>query len=133
MIGRRKHGRAVYRAVNSCLVLLPSLAGLEVWTAEGISGGGALPGATPVGVTPAAEEDGLHPVQMALAEAGGSQCGYCTPGFVMSLFVDHYPRPGRERPSTTDILAGNLCRCTGYRPIVAAIKRAKAAMQRAGG
>jgi xanthine dehydrogenase small subunit len=137
-----RSGRAVYRALNSCLVLLPSLAGLEVWTAEGISGkgvpdrggpaGGGPAGGGPAGVTPSAENDGLHPVQVALADAGGSQCGYCTPGFVMSLFADHYPRPGRARPATTDVLAGNLCRCTGYRPIRAAAEGLRQAGPAAG-
>jgi len=117
-------GRPCYRAVNSCLVLLPSLAGLDVVTVEGLAGplpatpsAGAGPGAANPPGQPAGRAVALHPVQAALAAAGGSQCGYCTPGFVMSLFVDHYPRPGQARPPVTDVLAGNLCRCTGYRPI----------------
>jgi xanthine dehydrogenase small subunit len=90
------------QAVNSCLVLLPEVAGGEVWTVEGVCG--HAPGA-------------LHPVQAALVEHCGSQCGYCTPGFVMSLFAAFY---GRPRPAPRDAIAGNLCRCTGYRPILAA-------------
>jgi len=88
-----------FQAVNSCLVLLPEVAGGEVWTVEGVCGG--------------APED-LHPVQRSLAEHNGSQCGYCTPGFVMSLFAGYYDTP-RSEPRA--LLAGNLCRCTGYRPI----------------
>ena len=66
----------------------------------------------------------LHPVQSAMVETGGSQCGFCTPGFVMSLFslyknIDHPTRPEIE-----EALTGNLCRCTGYRPIVEAASRA---------
>lgn len=95
-------GASRYQAVNSCLVLLPEVADGEVWTVEGLRGG--APGA-------------LHPVQQAMVEHGGSQCGYCTPGFVMTLFARHY---AASRGSPRDALAGNLCRCTGYRPILAA-------------
>ena len=91
-------GRAEYRAVNSCLVWLPMMAGREVWTVEGISRGG------------------LTEPQRALAEAGGSQCGYCTPGFVMSLFAEYY-RADRKGACNPLAMAGNLCRCTGYGPI----------------
>src|SRR5262245_12280910 len=92
-------GRAAYRAVNSCLVLLPMIAGHEIYTVESLAASGALSDA-----------------QRAMAEAGGSQCGYCTPGFVMSLFAEHYRR---DRTGACDphAMAGNLCRCTGYRPI----------------
>ena len=90
-------GRSAYQAINSCLVLLPEVAGGEVWTVEGVRRGGAV-----------------HPVQQAMVEHGGSQCGYCTPGFVMSLFAFYYSEP---RPQPLAALAGNLCRCTGYRPI----------------
>lgn len=87
-----------YEAVNSCLVLLPAVHGREVWTVESVASG-----------------DGLHPVQEALLRHGASQCGYCTPGFVMSMFAEYY-RPGRDA-FDLDVLGGNLCRCTGYRPI----------------
>ena len=85
--------------VNSCLVFLPMAAGHEIYTVEGLASGGEL-----------------HPVQRAMAKAGGSQCGYCTPGFVMSLFAEQY-RPGRIGPCRDAAMGGNLCRCTGYRPI----------------
>jgi xanthine dehydrogenase small subunit len=91
-------GAACYRAVVSCLLLLPLAADLEVWTSEGIAAAGAL-----------------HPVQAELVRHGASQCGYCTPGFVMSLFAEYY-RPGRQG-SSDEALVGNLCRCTGYLPI----------------
>jgi xanthine dehydrogenase small subunit len=96
--------RAQLIAVNSCLVPLGSLEGRALWTVEGV----------------AAPDGSLHPVQSALAEAGGSQCGYCTPGFVMSLFCEYY-REGRDEYDP-EAISGNLCRCTGYRPIVEAAR-----------
>jgi len=102
--------RLTWRAVNACIRFLPSVDGKEVVTAEGL-----------------AEDDGrgrLHPVQQALVDHHGSQCGFCTPGFVMSLFVDGLNRAvagGDQRPTRDgllDALSGNLCRCTGYRPIL---------------
>jgi xanthine dehydrogenase small subunit len=94
------HG-SEYRPVNSCLMLLPMAAGQEIYTVESLADSRA---------------DALHPVQQAFVENAGSQCGYCTPGFVMSLFAEYY-RPGREGPCAIDAMGGNLCRCTGYRPI----------------
>lgn len=90
---------STYQTVNSCLMFLPMAAGHEIYTVESLATRGEL-----------AE------VQKALAEAGGSQCGYCTPGFVMSLFAEQY-RPDREGPCDPHSMGGNLCRCTGYRPI----------------
>jgi len=88
-----------FEPVNSCLLPLAAVAGRQLVTVEGI-----------------AESDGsLHPVQAAMVAAGGSQCGYCTPGFVVSLFCEYY-RPGRAEFDPESI-SGNLCRCTGYRPI----------------
>lgn len=91
--------RSRYRVVNSCLMFLPMAAGREIYTVESLAVDGEL-----------------SEVQRAMALAGGSQCGYCTPGFVMSLFAEHY-RPGRDGVCDVAALAGNLCRCTGYRPI----------------
>ena len=97
-------GGPVHRAVNACILFLPQLHGRAVRTVEGISG-----------------PDGqLHPVQQAMVDHHGSQCGFCTPGFVMSLFTAH--RDGRQ--DFDDILAGNLCRCTGYAPILRAAEAA---------
>jgi xanthine dehydrogenase small subunit len=92
-------GGSEYRAVNSCLMLAPMAAGQEILTVEALAADGHLSEA-----------------QQAMAGGGGSQCGYCTPGFVMSLFAEHY-RPGRIGPCDPHELGGNLCRCTGYRPI----------------
>ena len=90
---------SAYRAVNACLMFLPAAAGHEIYTVESLAAGGKL-----------------APVQEAMAAAGASQCGYCTPGFVMSLFAEQY-RNGRVGPCDPHQLSSNLCRCTGYRPI----------------
>jgi xanthine dehydrogenase small subunit len=99
LVSSDAQGRPCLAAVNSCLVPLPSMHGEELISVEGI----------------AAESGELHPVQRGMVERGGSQCGYCTPGFVVSLFCEYY-RPGREGYDPESI-SGNLCRCTGYRPI----------------
>jgi xanthine dehydrogenase small subunit len=91
-------------AVNSCLLPLGALEGRSLWSVEGV----------------AAPDGSLHPVQEALAARGGSQCGYCTPGFVISLFCEYY-REGRDEYDP-EAISGNLCRCTGYRPIVEAAR-----------
>jgi len=92
------------RALNACILFMPQLDGKSVRTVEGLSG-------------PAGE---LHPVQSAMIDHHGSQCGFCTPGFVMSMATAH--RNGRS--DHDDQLAGNLCRCTGYAPIIRAAKAA---------
>jgi xanthine dehydrogenase small subunit len=98
VLGTDAQGRSRFEAVNACLCPLPAVHGREVWTVEGIG-------------TP----DALHPAQAALT-AGGSQCGYCTPGFVTSLFCAYHD-PARQGAVDVEDLCGNLCRCTGYRPI----------------
>ncbi|HEY4014080.1 MAG TPA: FAD binding domain-containing protein [Polyangiaceae bacterium] len=103
IVARDARGRLALRPVNSCLVPLFGMAGHTVVTSEGIAAGGEL-----------------HPVQKAMVSQGGSQCGYCTPGFVVSLFCEYY-RPGRAEYDPESI-GGNLCRCTGYRPIVDAAR-----------
>ena len=101
-------GTLRYRAVDSCLMFLPMLHGKQLITVENLR--------DPSGK--------LHPVQAALVNLHGSQCGYCTPGIVMSLFA-LYKTPGQPAPEEIeDALAGNLCRCTGYRPIVDAASEA---------
>ena len=94
-----EQGRAAYRVVNSCLMFLPTAADREFYTVESLAEGGEL-----------------SEVQHAMAAAGGSQCGYCTPGFVMSLFAEQHRRD-RDGPCDPLAMGGNLCRCTGYRPI----------------
>ncbi|MBX3169671.1 MAG: xanthine dehydrogenase molybdopterin binding subunit [Candidatus Eremiobacteraeota bacterium] len=100
VVDRNAAGKTTYRAINSCIALLPSLAGREVVTVEGIG-------------TPEA----LHPVQAAMVRNYGSQCGFCTPGFIASMFEGYYRENLSEPWQVNDQLNGNLCRCTGYRPI----------------
>jgi xanthine dehydrogenase/oxidase len=103
-------GALTHRAVNACLVPLYAAEGAAVVTCEGIGTARA----------------GLHPVQQRLAAAHGSQCGFCTPGFVMSMYALLRGRPpGAGPPGEEEVeeaLAGNLCRCTGYRPILDAFR-----------
>ena len=100
LVERDADGRACYRAINSCLVPLCLMAGREIVSVEGVAG-----------------DRKLHPVQQTMAEGHGSQCGYCTPGVVMSLFEGYYRGDIRKPDQLDDQLCGNLCRCTGYRPI----------------
>jgi xanthine dehydrogenase small subunit len=102
VLGRERDGRLVYEPVNACILLLGQVDGCEVVTVEDLAGA-----------------QGLHPVQAAMVKHHGSQCGFCTPGIVMSLFALYQEgeRPV-AREGVLDALAGNLCRCTGYRPIV---------------
>jgi xanthine dehydrogenase small subunit len=101
-LGSVRDGRLVYEPANSCIVLLGQVDGKEVVTVDDLG--------NPNG--------GLHPVQRAMVEAHASQCGFCTPGFVMSLFTLYHAGGTPDRQAVNDWLAGNLCRCTGYRPIV---------------
>jgi xanthine dehydrogenase small subunit len=96
--------RIDYRAINSCIRFLATIDGHELVTVE------SLPSA----------EGALHPVQQALVDEHASQCGFCTPGFVMSLFALYLQRAQATRDQVVEALSGNLCRCTGYRPIIAA-------------
>ncbi|MDH3375489.1 MAG: xanthine dehydrogenase small subunit [Gammaproteobacteria bacterium] len=101
-------GRSLrYRAVNSCIQFVPVLDGKALITVESL----------------AAADGQLHPVQRAMVECHGSQCGFCTPGFVMSLFALYKSNSNPSRSDIDDALAGNLCRCTGYRPIVEAAEK----------
>ncbi len=100
-------GGLTHSAQNACILFLPQLHGKAVRTVEGI----------------ASPEGEPHPVQKAMIDEHGSQCGFCTPGIVMSLYTAH--RVGRK--DYNDVLAGNLCRCTGYAPILRAADTAAAA------
>jgi len=91
-----------YRAVNACILFLPQLDGAQLITVEHLRN----------------ENGGLHPIQQAMVDHHASQCGFCTPGFVMSLFAIAKGVPEHTRETVADGLAGNLCRCTGYRPII---------------
>jgi xanthine dehydrogenase small subunit len=107
VIGRQVDGSVRYRAVNSCLMMLPQIDNCAVLTVEGL----------------AAADGALHPVQQALVEADATQCGFCTPGFVMAMFAFHHGGEPADDAVIHDALAGNLCRCTGYRSIVEACRR----------
>ena len=100
-VGRLRDGRPAYEPVNACIQLLGMVDGAEVVTADDLA--------------PSSRR--LHPVQQALVDAHASQCGFCTPGFVMSLFTLYHAGVRADRATVNDWLAGNLCRCTGYRPI----------------
>ncbi len=99
IIDRDARGKRCYRSINSCLVPLPLMAGRDIVTVEGVAAHKA------------------HPVQQAMVENFGSQCGYCTPGFIMSLFEGYYRKDLKTGAQLDEQLCGNLCRCTGYRPI----------------
>jgi len=100
-------GGLKYRTVDSCLVFLPMIHGKQLITVENLT-------------EKESTEPALHPVQQALAGHHGSQCGYCTPGVVMSLFGLYRNHRNPSREVIADALTGNLCRCTGYRPIMEA-------------
>jgi xanthine dehydrogenase large subunit len=113
IVERDSAGKATYRAINSCIALLPMFAGREVVTVEGLAAG-----------------EKLHPVQEAMVGHYGSQCGYCTPGFVVSMFEAYHRDDVKEHCQISDQLCGNLCRCTGYRPIRDAMIAALGAKQK---
>jgi xanthine dehydrogenase small subunit len=107
-----KEGESIrYRAINSCIRLAHSVDGMALWTVEDL----------------AADDGTLHPAQEAMVQCHGSQCGFCTPGFVMSLFGMYQNHVCRGEPVTRELaqeeLSGNLCRCTGYRPILDAAQQ----------
>lgn len=114
-----RDGRLQYQAVNSCIQLLPMLDGKQLITVEDLASSDPV---APV----------LHPVQQAMVDQHGSQCGFCTPGFVMSLFTLFHDQRAvhggassrLDKRDIDEVLAGNLCRCTGYAPIVRAAGQA---------
>jgi xanthine dehydrogenase small subunit len=101
---REDGGGVEYRAINSCIRFLPTIDGQELVTVESLL----------------AADGSLHPVQKAMVDHHASQCGFCTPGFVMSLFALYLQSPAPTREQVIEALSGNLCRCTGYRPIIEA-------------
>ena len=95
-----------YRAVNACIQFLPTLDGKALFSVESLK----------------SSDGSLHPVQQSMVDHHGSQCGFCTPGFIMSMFALYHNNPAPTRADIDDALSGNLCRCTGYRPIVDACR-----------
>ena len=102
------------RALKSCTVFAVQADGRSITTVEGL-----------------AQDGNLHPLQDGFFQEHGLQCGYCTPGFVMSLFAEQY-RPGRSGPCDLHALSGNLCRCTGYVNIIKAYQYAAQKMREGG-
>jgi len=106
VLGELKNDDINYTAVNSCITFLPTLSGKQLILVEDLI----------------AEDSSLHPVQEAMVKYHGSQCGFCTPGFVMSLFAMFKNYSNLNEDVIKDSIAGNLCRCTGYLPIIKAAK-----------
>jgi carbon-monoxide dehydrogenase small subunit len=99
------------RAVRSCLMFAVQAQGMQIVTVEGL-----------------AEPDGLHPLQQAFIDHHALQCGFCTPGFLMLAAATLMERPDIDDEAMIDILASNLCRCTGYKNILTAVKAAAAVL-----
>ena len=106
VLGELKKGNIIYKAINACIAFVPTLAGKQLVLVEDL----------------VSEDGSLHPVQKAMVNHHGSQCGFCTPGFVMSLFAMYKNHSFYEDDVIKDSISGNLCRCTGYRPIIDAAK-----------
>jgi len=108
LVGRLQDGALRYEAVNACIRFLASVDGCHIVTVEHLRG----------------KDGGLHPVQQAMVDFHGSQCGFCTPGIVMSLYALWMETPVPSEDQIETALQGNLCRCTGYEPIIRAAKAA---------
>ena len=106
VLGDLKNNKIDYQAINSCIAFVPSLEGKQLILVEDL----------------ASKNGALHSVQEAMINYHGSQCGFCTPGFVMSLFAMYKNFSSYNKENIQDSISGNLCRCTGYRPIVDAAK-----------
>ncbi len=125
VLGEERDGQLHYSAVNSCIRLAHSVNGMALWTVEDLA---EDPLIQPAGDAAAARQTiTLHPAQEAMVQCHGSQCGFCTPGFVMSLFGMYQNHVCHGEPITRELaqeeLSGNLCRCTGYRPILDAAQQ----------
>ena len=108
VIAEAQGERVVFRPINACIRFLSTLDGKAIFTVEGLK---------------SLSNGQLHPVQQAMIDTHGSQCGFCTPGFVMSMFALYKSQMNPTRTQVEDALSGNLCRCTGYRPILDAAAR----------
>ena len=109
VLAELKNNEINYKAINSCITFLPTLQGKQLILVEDLI----------------SKDSSLHPVQQAMVDYHGSQCGFCTPGFVMSLFSMFKKHSKFEDDIIKDSIAGNLCRCTGYQPIIKAAKSLK--------
>jgi|TARA_B100001741_G_C16524555_1_gene586446 xanthine dehydrogenase small subunit len=106
VIGELKNNKVIYKSINSCISFLPSIHGKHLILVENLK----------------SDNGRLHPVQDAMVKFHGSQCGFCTPGFIMSLFAMYKNHSSFDKETIEETLSGNLCRCTGYRPIIDAAK-----------
>ena len=106
VVGELKKNNIIYKAINSCIAFTPSLEGKQLLVIEDLI----------------LKNGSLHPVQSAMVNYHGSQCGFCTPGFVMSLFSMYKNNKSYDKKIIEESISGNLCRCTGYRPIIDAAK-----------
>jgi Xanthine dehydrogenase, iron-sulfur cluster and FAD-binding subunit A len=109
VLGELKNNKIKYNSINSCIMFLPMLQGKQLILVEDLVSKGGL----------------LHPVQQAMVNYHGSQCGFCTPGFVMSLFSMFKNHSKFKDSIINESISGNLCRCTGYQPIIKAAKSLK--------
>lgn len=113
-VGRYENGEVRYQSLNACIAFLPAMDGREIVTVEHLK-----------------SKDGqLNPVQDAMVKCHGSQCGFCTPGFVMALSTLMHNNDDASDEDIQDAIAGNLCRCTGYRPILDAARMANNSKER---
>ena len=106
VLGELNNNNIIYKAINSCIAFVPSLEGKQLLVVEDL----------------VSNSGNLHTVQEAMVNYHGSQCGFCTPGFVMSLFAMYKNYSSYSEENIQDSIAGNLCRCTGYRSIIDAAK-----------
>ena len=106
VLGELEKNNIIYKAINSCISFVPSLEGKQLILVEDL----------------VSKNGTLHPVQDAMIKYHGSQCGFCTPGFIMSLFAMYKNFSSYKKKNIEDSISGNLCRCTGYRPIIDAAK-----------
>ena len=109
VVGELKGNEISYSAINSCITFLPTLQGKQLILVEDLI----------------SKDGSLHPVQQAMVDYHGSQCGFCTPGFVMALFSMYKKYSEFNEEVIKDSISGNLCRCTGYQPIINAAKSLK--------
>ena len=105
VLGELENNNINYKAINACIAFVTSLEGKQLILVEDL-----------------VSKNELHPVQKAMVNYHGSQCGFCTPGFVMSLFAMYKNYSSYNEDTIKDSIQGNLCRCTGYRPIIDAAK-----------
>ena len=106
VLGELENKKIKYKAINSCISFTPTLHGKQLIVVENL----------------VSKDGSYHPVQEAMAKYHASQCGFCTPGFVMSIFAMSKNKKNNNNNDIKDAISGNLCRCTGYRPIIDAAK-----------